>query len=451
MGVGSIIFIACLAGAIYLFAKNVAKIRRNILLGKDIDRSDRSSDRWKTMARVALGQSKMVTRPVAGIMHILIYVGFVIINAEVLEIVLDGVVGTHRLFFAPLGDLYYFLINAFEVLAVLVILSCVVFLIRRNIVKVKRFFNPEMKGWPTSDANIILVIEIVLMTALLTMNAADTRLMNTSVAELTAQGLEKYAIGFEGHFLVSQYLVSMLPESLTALMAVERSLWWLHILGILAFLNYLPYSKHFHIFLAFPNTFYSNLQAKGRFTNMESVTKEVKLMFDPEADPYAAPPEPEEGAVPESFGAKDVTDLTWKQLMDSYSCTECGRCTSNCPANQTGKLLSPRKIMMDTRDRLDEVGKNIDKHGEDYSDGKSLLNDYITPEELWACTTCNACVDACPVNIDPLSIIMEMRRYLVMEQSAAPQELNGMFTNIENNAAPWQFAQADRLNWATEE
>jgi ferredoxin len=449
MAIGNIIFIVCLAGAIWFFAKNVGKIRRNILLGKDEDRTDNKSERWKTMARVALGQSKMVVRPVAGLMHILIYVGFVIINIEVLEIILDGVFGSHRLFFSPLGGFYFFLINAFEVLALLVLLACVVFLARRNIVRIKRFFNPEMKGWPTSDANIILVVEIALMIAFLTMNAADAVLMNTGADQLAQAGLQKYAIGFEGEFVISQWIIPLLPESLDGLMLVERGMWWFHILGILAFLNYLPYSKHFHIILAFPNTFYSNLKSKGQFNNMEAVTKEVKLMFDPEADPYAAPAEGD-GTPPEAFGAKDVTDLSWKQLMDSYSCTECGRCTSNCPANQTGKLLSPRKIMMDTRDRLNEVGKNIDKHGKDHDDGKSLLNDYITPEELWACTTCNACVESCPVNIDPLSIIMEMRRYLVMEQSAAPQELNGMFTNIENNAAPWQFAQADRLNWRDE-
>ncbi len=450
MGLSNVVFILIAAIAIALFTKQVRKIARNIKLGRDLDRSDRPAERWKVMARVALGQSKMVVRPVAGFMHILIYVGFVIINIEVLEIILDGVLGTHRLFFGFLGNAYTAFINAFEFLALLVLVACVVFLLRRNVMRIKRFFNPEMEGWPTSDANIILVVEVLLMGAFLTMNASDAVLMNTAADSLTQAGLEKYAIGFDGYFAFSQYIIPFLPESLESLHLIERGMWWFHIIGIFAFLNYLPYSKHFHILLAFPNTYFSNLNPKGSFSNMESVTNEVKLMFDPDADPYAAPA-PEADAAPQRFGAKDVQDLTWKQLMDSYTCTECGRCTSNCPANQTGKLLSPRKIMMDTRDRLVEVGNGIDKNGADFNDGKSLLNDFITPEELWACTSCNACVESCPVNIDPLSIIMEMRRYLVMEESAAPQELNGAFTNIENNGAPWQFGQADRLNWATEE
>lgn len=452
-GVGNIIFLILLAAAGWFFAKRVGFIRRNILLGRDIDLSDRKSERWSTMARVALGQGKMVTRPVAGIFHILIYLGFVLINIEILEIIIDGIFGTHRLFMGPLGAFYQFVIGFFEWLAVAVIVACVVFLIRRNVMRIKRFWSPEMKDWPTSDANIILGVEILLMSALLFMNAADAQLMMQSADALTQAGLDKY-IGFNGveGFAVSQYLAGLLPtDNPTTLMWIERGCWWFHIAGILAFLNYVPYSKHFHIFLAFPNTYYSNLQPKGELDNMAAVKKEVEIMFDPNADPYAAPPEPDPNAEPVKFGAKDVGDLNWKQLMDAYSCTECGRCTSECPANQTGKLLSPRKIMMDTRDRLEEVGTNLDKHGKDHDDGKALVHEnYITPEELWACTSCNACVEACPVNINPLAIIVDLRRHLVMEESAAPAPLNGMFSNIENNGAPWQFAQSARADWIQE-
>ena len=436
-----IAFVLLLIAASVLFARNVSKIKRYINMGRDIDRTDRAGDRWNTMIRVALGQGKMVTRPVAGIMHIFVYVGFIIINIEVLEMVIDGAFGTHRVL-SFMGPLYNGLIASFEVLALLVLLGCVVFLIRRNVQRIARFHKAEMKGWPTSDANIILIAEIFLMSAFLFMNAADLILQN--------RGVDHYVQA--GAFPISSMLVPLLDGlSTNAVHFVERYCWWFHIIGILGFLNYLPYSKHFHILLAFPNTWYSNLEPKGYFNNLESVKKEVELMFDPNVDPYAAPPEPDPNAAPVAFGASDVTDLTWKQLMDGYTCTECGRCTSECPANQTGKLLSPRKIVMDTRDRAEELGKHRDKNGADSHDGKSLLNDYITPEELWACTSCNACTQACPVNIDPLSIIVDLRRYLVMEQSAAPQELNGMFTNIENNGAPWQFSPADRLNWATEE
>ncbi len=439
MGIANIIFIVVLLAAVVLFARNVGKIRRNIKLGKDVDRSDNKPERWKTMIRVALGQSKMVVRPVAGIMHIFIYLGFVIINLEVLEIVIDGALGTHRVF-AFLGGFYDFLIGSFEILAVLVLVSCIVFFARRNLIALKRFKNPEMKGWPSLDGNLILIIEILLMSAFLSMNASDYLLQ--------ARGVEHYTAA--GAFPVSSMIAPIFSGMTDAgLVALERFTWWFHIVGILAFLNYLVISKHFHIILAFPNTFYSNLNAKGRFTNMEAVTREVKMMMDPNADPYAAP-DPN-APPPEQFGAKDVTDLNWVQLMNAYSCTECGRCTSECPANQTGKLLSPRKIMMDVRDRVEEVGKNIDANkGEFKEDGKSLLNDYITPEELWACTSCNACTQACPINIDPLSIIVDMRRYLVMEQSAAPMELNLMMSNVENNGAPWQFPAADRANWINE-
>ncbi|MCO4291780.1 4Fe-4S dicluster domain-containing protein [Solitalea sp. MAHUQ-68] len=424
-----LLFVLISAAAIWLFARNVKKIRRNILLGKDIDRSDAPAERWKTMAMVALGQSKMMKRPVAGFFHILIYVGFVIINIEVLEIVIDGIFGSHRILsFA--GGLYNFLIGSFEVLALGVLSACIIFLIRRNIIHLKRFSGTEMKGWPVSDANYILIAEILLMTAFLTMNAADYKLQ--------ALGVSHYVKA--GSFPISAALASILPDNITALEVIERVCWWFHIVGIFAFLNYIPYSKHFHILLAFPNTWYSNLNNKGKLTNMASVTNEVKAMLDPSFTPPA-------DATPGRFGAKDVTDLTWVNLMNAYSCTECGRCTSNCPANMTGKLLSPRKIMMDTRDRLEEVGNNIDKHGKDYQDGKTLLGDYITAEELWACTTCNACTESCPVNIDPLSIIVELRRYLVMEESNAPASINNMFGNIENNQAPWKYSPTDRINW----
>lgn len=435
MGIENLIFLIILAAGVGLFTINVRKIIRNIRFGRSIDRSDNPKERWKTMALVALGQSKMVARPVAGFFHILIYVGFVIINIEVVEIIIDGIFGTHRVL-SPLGVLYNWLIGSFEILALLVLLACVVFLVRRNIIFIKRFHQRELDGWPRSDANIILVVEILLMSAFLLMNAADFELQKIGYGHYKAAG----------GFPISKYL-SPLTSGLTvdALVLLERICWWFHIVGILAFLNYLPYSKHFHIILSFPNVYYSNLNKKGEFTNMEAITNEVKLMLDPSAP---VPPPVEN---PPKFGARDVFDLTWKNLLDAYTCTECGRCTSECPANQTGKLLSPRKIMMDTRDRLTEVGKNIDQNkGTFADDNKTLLHHYITPEELWACTTCNACVQACPVNIDPLSIIIDLRRYLVMEESVPPASLANMFSNIENNGAPWQFSPSDRLNWANE-
>ena len=434
MGIENIIFLLLFVTAFVLFALKIKNIIRNIRLGRDINLNNHFNERLGIMSRVAIGQSKMVVRPVAGIMHILIYVGFIIMNIELLEIIIDGIAGTHRIF-AFLGKFYDFVIASFEFLGLGVLVACIVFLIRRNIIRLKRFWSAEMTAWPRSDANLILTIEIFLMTAFFTMNATDQ--------VLQARGVEHYVQA--GSYPISQYYSTLFTGlGNETLIAIERTVWWLHISGILFFLNYVPYSKHFHILLAFPNVFYSNLNLKGKFNNMASVTNEVKLMFDPSA----APP-PADGA-PVKFGAKDVQDLTWKQLMDAYSCTECGRCTSNCPANITGKKLSPRKIMMDTRDRLEEVGKNLDKKGAEFTDGKSLLHDYITSEELWACTTCNACVEACPVNIDPLSIIVDLRRNLVMEESNAPAALAGMFTNVENNGAPWQFAQADRLNWANE-
>ncbi len=434
----NILFVIALVAGIGYFTKNIRKVIRNIRLGKDVDRSDNKGARWKNMAMIALGQSKMVRRPIAGILHIVVYLGFIIINLEVLEIIIDGIFGTHRVF-APLGSFYDFLIGSFEILALLVLVSVVLFWIRRNVINIRRF--KTLKGWPKNDGNIILYFEVVLMTLFLTMNAADL--------QLQAIGAEHYIKA--GAYPVSQYISPLLGGvSEGSLIILERTAWWLHILGILVFLNYLYFSKHLHILLAFPNTFFADLKPKGEFDNLEAVTKEVMLMMDPNADPFAAPAEDEEAGEPEKFGASDVMDLNWAQLLNSYTCTECGRCTSECPANQTGKKLSPRKIMMDTRDRLQEVGANIDKNGSFVDDGKQLLNDYITAEELWACTSCNACVEACPVSISPLSIIMDMRRYLVMEQSAAPSDLNNMMSNIENNGAPWPFNQMDRLNWSNE-
>ncbi|MFC4269579.1 4Fe-4S dicluster domain-containing protein [Polaribacter marinivivus] len=433
----NIIFAIALFAGIGFFVNNIKKLSRNIKLGKDVDRNDNKSERFKNMAKIALGQSKMVKRPLSGFLHIIVYVGFIIINIEVLEIVLDGLLGTHRLFQPILGEAFYgFLIGTFEILAVLVLLAVIVFWLRRNVSNIKRFLSAEMKGWPKNDGNYILYFEVVLMTLFLTMNATDTSFQEAGVGNV-----------------ISQYLVPLFDGfSAETIHTIERTAWWIHILGILVFLNYLYYSKHLHILLAFPNTYFANLKPKGQFNNLASVTNEVKLMMDPDADPYAMPEEGAEETTPEKFGASDVTDLNWVQLLNAYTCTECGRCTSSCPANLTGKKLSPRKIMMDTRDRLEEVGRNIDANkGEFKDDGKQLLNDYITPEELWACTSCNACVEECPVNIDPLSIIMDMRRYLVMEESAAPQELNMMMTNVENNGAMWQYSQQDRLNWAKED
>jgi heterodisulfide reductase subunit C len=422
------------------FTINIKKIIRNIKLGAAVNRSDNSSARWKNMAMIALGQSKMVKRPIAGVLHIIVYIGFVIINLELLEIVIDGLFGTHRIF-SFMGSFYSFLIGSFEVLAFLVLVAVIVFWIRRNSIKLKRFISKDLDGSPKKDANIILYFEVVLMSLFLLMNASDFWLQQAGVSHYIQAG------SFPVSHFVSPIFNGM-NES--AVMMLERTFWWLHIIGILCFLNYLYFSKHLHILLAFPNTYFADLNPKGQFDNLESVTKEVKLMMDPNADPFAAQPV-DENAVPSKFGASDVMDLNWVQLLNAYTCTECGRCTSSCPANQTGKKLSPRKIMMDTRDRLEEVGRNIDKNkGVFIPDNISLLNNYITAEELWACTSCNACVEECPVNISPLSIIMDMRRFLVMEQSAAPQSLNAMMTNIENNGAPWQYNQQDRLNWKNE-
>lgn len=431
-------FLIALTCGIGYFIYNVRKVFRNIDLGKPSNRTDNPESRWVLMARVALGQTKMVVRPIPGILHILVYAGFLIINMEMLEIIYDGLFGTHRAF-SFLGGFYNFLIGSFEILALLVIISVTIFWIRRNIKKIARFWKPEMEGWAKNDGNYILYIEFVLMIAFLAMNASDY-----------------YAHVKEGHHLAGAFPVSKNlffffdSFSVGTLHIIERFMWWFHILGVLFFMNYLYYSKHFHVLSAFPNVWYSKLEPKGQFNNLESVKKEVQLMMDPTADPFAAPPAGAVPAEPETFGAKDVFDLTKVQLLNAYTCTECGRCTSNCPANITGKKLSPRKIMMDTRDRLEDIGANIDKNGQFKDDGKKLIGDYISAEEIWACTSCNACTQACPVNIDPLSIITDLRRYLVMEESAAPMELNLMMQNVENNGAPWQFNNADRLNWASE-
>ena len=437
----NILFIIALAAGIGYFTLNIRKIIRNIKLGHQVDASDHTSERWGNVVRIALGQSKMVVRPIPGLLHIIVYVGFIIINIEVLEIIIDGIFGTHRVLSTvlPIG-LYNFLIASFEILALLVLVGVILFWTRRNIQKLRRFWANEMKGWPKNDANYILYFEMALMILFLTMNAADQQLQTLGAAHYVEAG----------SYPVSQFIVPFLDSfSEATLIAIERGAWWLHILGILVFLNYLYFSKHLHIILAFPNVYFGKVVPKGKFNNLDSVTNEVKMMMDPNVDPFAAPAEGASEA-PAKFGASDVMDLSRIQLLSAYTCTECGRCTSECPANITGKKLSPRKIMMDTRDRLEEIGKNIGKNGEFKPDGKQLLDDYITREELWACTTCNACVEACPVSIDPLSIIMDMRQYLVMEQSAAPTELNVAMTNIENNGAPWPYNQMDRLNWKDE-
>jgi heterodisulfide reductase subunit C len=433
--ISAVLFSLLLAAAVVFFTVNVRKIRRNILLGRDYEPNGSPAKRFRVMVRVALGQSKIMRKPLSGIMHILVYAGFVLINIEVLEMVVDGVTNGHRSF-SFLGGFYNFLIAFFEILALGVFVGVIVFWCRRNLVKIRRFWNSELDGWPRLDANIILFAEMVMMTALVLMNAADQNL------QLRSHPHYQQAGSFPVSGLFAPLLVNLSDGSLVA---IERTSWWVHMIGILAFLNYLPYSKHLHIVLSFPNTYYTSLKPMGRFTTPESVTDVVAPNFDPAYQPKTDP------GNPVRFGAKDVQDLTWKNLLDAYSCTECGRCTAACPQNITGKKLSPRKIMMDTRDRMEEVGRNIDKNkGAFVDDGKSLLGDYTTPEEIWACNTCNACVQECPVNIDPLAIIVEMRRFLVMEQSQAPSELNLMFSNVENNGAPWQFPASSRGDWVNQ-
>lgn len=430
-----IVFVLLLIAAGWFFSKQALFIRRNIQLGKEEEYADQPARRWKNLLLLAFGQKKMFKNPLVAVMHFVIYAGFLIINLEVLEIVLDGVLGTHRLFAGFLGmGLYRFLINSFEWLALGVLVFCAVFLARRNIVKIRRFLSKDLDGWPRSDANYILVTEILLMVFFLTMNAADTLLQE--------RGVNGYSAHSTGPFMVSSWLHPMLNGmSDGGLIAVERTCWWLHIVGIFAFLNYLPYSKHLHILLAFPNAYFARLEEQGKMKNMPAIQNEVLYAMQPELAPTEAAETP-------SFGAKDVTELSWRNLLDAYACTECGRCSAACPANITGKLLSPRKIMMDTRDRMEEVGRNRDKNGQFVPDGKTLVHDYITTEELRACTTCNACVEACPVSINPLEIILELRRSLIMEASNAPQEWNAMFSNVENNFAPWKFNPDERDAWA---
>ncbi len=420
--IAELLFGLITVAAFFLFGKNLFAIRRNILIGKEINLSDQPSRRWKNVLLLALGQKKMFRNPLVAVLHIIVYVGFIIINIELLEIIVDGILGTHRAFASYLGSCYNFVINSFEILAALVFIACVIFFSRRNIIRLKRFISKDLNGWPRSDANAILITEIVLMSLFLIMNAADPA----------------------SDFVISSHIKPLLKSfSEAQLNIIEQTAWWIHILGIYAFMNYLPYSKHLHIILAFPNAYFASLLPKGEMHNMVSIQNEVLYAMQPELAPTDA-------AAPEKFGARDVMDLSWKNLMDAYSCTECGRCSTACPANSTGKLLSPRKIMMSTRDRLEEVGKNFNKHKQFVEDGKSLLHDYISVEELRACTTCNACVEECPVSISPLDIIIELRRSLIMEESNAPSEWNGMFSNIENNFAPWKFSPDDRDAWTTQ-
>ncbi len=426
-----VLFALLAACAVWLFSRNIMRVRRNILLGRDEDLNDHKTQRWRNLMLLALGQKKMFRNPLVALLHFIIYAGFIIINIEVLEIVLDGILGTHRLFLPYIGTLYSFVINCFELLAVSVTFVCIVFLARRNIIRLQRFASKDLNGWPRSDANYILITEIILMTLFIMMNSTDRALQ--------VKGSEHYHV--TGNFIISGIIAPVFSGiSSETLILLERSCWWLHIIGIFAFLNYLPYSKHLHIMLAFPNAYYARLEVNGKMNNMKNVQDEVKFMMQPELAPAG-------DASLQKFGAKDVFDLSWKSLLDAYSCTECGRCSMACPANQTGKLLSPRKIMMDTRDRLEAVGRNIRKNGSFRDDGKTLLNNHITAEELRACTTCNACVQECPVSISPLEIILELRRALIMEDSNAPQEWNTMFNSIENNFAPWKFSPEDRDKW----
>ncbi|HZH95386.1 MAG TPA: (Fe-S)-binding protein [Flavisolibacter sp.] len=432
-----ILFIILLAVSIFLFTKKAMFIKRNINLGREEDLRDNPGARWRSMLLMGLGQKRMFDKPFVALLHLAVYAGFIIINIEILEIILDGILGTHRLFAPYLGSVYSFLINFFEILAFLVLAACVVFLLRRNVQKVHRLNMPELNGWPRSDANYILLFEIVLMSLFLLMNASDKALQE--------KGYGHYGEVQTASFVISDFITPII-QNLDAgtLVGIERTAWWLHIAGIFIFLNYLPYSKHLHIVLGFPNTYFTRLKPQGKMVNMPEIQQEVLYAMDPSTVPAEA------SAEQKKFGAKDVSDLSWKNLMDAYSCTECGRCTEACPANQTGKKLSPRKIMMDTRDRMEVVGTNRDANGTFADDGKTLLHDYITTEELWACTACQACVQACPVLIDPLHIINQLKRYLALEESNQPTEWNGMYSNIENNFAPWKLSPDERGKWAEE-
>ena len=433
----NIIFLTVLIFGIGFFIRNIRRLFHNIKLGKKINRNDQPSIRFKRMLKIAFGQSKLVGRPISGILHLIVYVGFILINIELFEIIVDGLIGSHRIFAPYLGSFYNFMIGSFEILAFLVLVSVILFWSRRNIIKIKRFWMAEMKGWPKQDADNILYFEVILMILFLAMNSTDSLLQEVQV--------ESYIKA--GSFPISQFIKPLFyGVSLDSLIFFERTFWWLHIIGILIFLNYLYYSKHLHILLAFPNVYYSNLDKKGKFVVNHKIKSEVQMMLYPDKISKEVDSE-----TIDKFGVSDIFDLNRIQLMNAYSCTECGRCTSECPASQTGKKLSPRAIMMKTRDRVEEVSNNILKNnGSFQNDGKELLNDYISTEELWACTTCNACVEACPIDIDPLSIIMDMRQYLTLEKSEAPLELNSMMTNIENNGAPWPFSNQDRLQWTNE-
>ena len=428
-----ILFSLLFFGVSFFSYKKYHRIYLNIKLGKDYSNTNPTSEKLKNMALIALGQKKMFSRPIPAIFHFFIYVAFVFTQLELLEILLDGFTGSHRMIGHALLDscpaLYSTLINLIEILSLLALIATFIFLSRRNLLKLPRLNMDELKGWPMKDANIILIGEIILVFGIFLMNSAESAwLINSN--------------GTGYHFILSSvFALLFISFSADTLQMLSQLGWWLHLIGIFGFILYLPYSKHLHILLAFPNAYLTNPNAKGQINYMPEIYNEIKSMMGEAveaSDPNAIP----------KFGARDIIDLSQKNLLDAYACTECGRCTSACPANQTGKKLSPRKIMMDTRDRMEEVGRLMEANNNEWKDdGKSLLHNYISVEELRGCTTCNACVEECPVNISPLDIIVQLRRNLIMEESNSPQEWNGMFGNIENNGAPWKFAQSERANW----